>query len=448
MNKKITYLFLIILFLAGTAFIIARYKTRAGNNEISYFELQERKGALALSPEWDKTRNTARNLFRSVAENPGDTKSVLGLAALFIKEARITGNYSYYDMAALKQVDNVLKQDPNNFMALTYKALIYLSQHHFAEGLELATKAQKLNPYNALVHGMLIDANVELGKYGDAVTNADKMVSLRPDLPSYSRISYLREIHGDYPGAIEAMKMAVEAGLPGEDGTEWTRVQLGHLYENTGKLDSAEYEYAQSLIYRKGYAPAIAGLGHIGFVTGDYQRSISYYKEADTLITDYTTKENLAELYRLTGQQQKSDSLYSWIINAMSKDADGANKNETIGHYVDRELAHAYLTVGDNDKALEHALAEYNRRPNNIDINETVAWVYYKKNDFQKAITYMDTALKTNCKNPTLLCHAGLVYAKGGDKTKAKQILIEALKRNPGIDIELKKESETMLATL
>ncbi len=43
----------------------------------------------------------------------------------------------------------------------------------------------------------------------------NRMVSIRPDIRSYSRISYLREIHGDIPGAIEAMELAVEAGAPG-----------------------------------------------------------------------------------------------------------------------------------------------------------------------------------------------------------------------------------------
>ena len=53
------------------------------------------------------------------------------------------------------------------------------------------------------------------------------MVDIRPDIRSYSRVSYLREIYGDYPGAIEAMKMAVDAGVAGDEATEWARIQLG-----------------------------------------------------------------------------------------------------------------------------------------------------------------------------------------------------------------------------
>ena len=107
----------------------------------------------------------------------------------------------------------------------------------------------------------------------------------------------------------------------------------------------------------------------------------------------------------------------------MSKDAESGINDDDIGHYADRELAYAYLRSGKYDKALEHAIAEYNRRPANIDANETVAWVYYNKGNYDKALLYLEVAMKTNSNNPVLLSHAGLIYAKSGDKIKARAIL-------------------------
>ena len=143
------------------------------------------------------------------------------------------------------------------------KSLIYLSQHHFADGLALAEKAKSINPYNAYVMGLAVDGNVEMGNYDAAVADADKMLSISPDIRSYSRASYLREIYGDYPGAIDAMKMAVEAGAPGDETTEWSRVQLGHLYENIGDILNAKMHYMIALQERPGYAYAFAGLARI-----------------------------------------------------------------------------------------------------------------------------------------------------------------------------------------
>jgi tetratricopeptide (TPR) repeat protein len=81
-------------------------------------------------------------------------------------------------------------------------------------------------------------------------------------------------------------------------------------------------------------------------------------------------------------------------------------------------------------------------------VNETVAIVYYAKGEYSKALPYIEAALKTNCKNPELLCHAGLIYSKSGDNTKAKMFLKEALKNDPLISASLKTESQEMLASL
>lgn len=446
MNKKIIYAATMLLFAVAIVFIFVNFKKKE-KQTISY-ELKERNGASAQSMEYKTARATADRLKLAIEENPDDKKSMLGLAALYIKEARVSGDYRYYDIAALQQVNRVLKNEPENFEALTYKALIYLSQHHFAEGLEVAGKAKAINPYNAFIYGLLVDANVEMGNYTKAVEYSDSMVSIRPDIRSYSRISYLREIYGDYPGAIEAMKLAVGAGMQGEEGTEWARVQLGRLYENTGDLKSAEMHYTMALNARPDYAYAIAGMARIAAAAREYTKAVNYYLKADSLINDNVFKEELADVYKLAGQNNKSTSVAKAVIDNMNKDSKAGLTDDNMGHYSDRELAYAYLKINDNDKALTHALAEYNRRPNNIDANETVAWVYYNQNKPQKAIPYMKEALKTNCKNPSLLCHAGLIYAKAGEKAIAKSFLQQALKNNPNIPEEIKKESLQVMQTI
>jgi tetratricopeptide (TPR) repeat protein len=446
MNKKNIYTIAICLFVVAIIFILLRSKTRE-SEPVSY-KLKERKGALAESAEYIRTRASAAKLAMAIRENNDDVKSMLALAALYIQEARVTGDYMYYDMAAMQQVNNVLNKDEKNFEALTYKALIYLSQHHFADGLALAEKAKSINPYNAFIYGILVDANVEMGDYKKAVEYSDSMVSIRPDMRSYSRISYLREIHGDYPGAIEAMKLALDAGMPGDEGTEWVRVQLGHLYEKTGDLKNAEMHYRIALEERPNYAYALAGLGNIAAANKDYAKAISYLSKADSFVTDYAFKDELVDIYRLSGQSDKAASLAQIVIDEMSKDSKAGLTNNNIGHYADRELTYAYLKVNDNDKALTHALAEYNRRPKNIDVNETVAWVYYNQNKADKAIPYLQEALKTNCKNPVLLNRAGLIYAKAGDKEKAKAFLQAALKNNPAIAEDLKYKNLQTLKSL
>lgn len=446
MTKKSTYLILLFLFFGVTAFVVLKHNGKLKNRNVAFYPLQERTGALALLPEWASTKANGNKLIQIVRETPTDIKSTLALAALYIQEARVTGNYSYYDAAAMKYIEDVLAQEPQNFNALVLKAILQLSQHHFSEALETAAVAQKINPYNAFIYGIMVDGNVEMGNYATAVENCDKMISIRPDIRSYSRVSYLREIHGDYAGAIEAMKMAVEAGGTGDEATEWCRIQLAHLYENTGDLRSAEMHYIVALNERPGYGYALAGLGQVAMARKNYAAAISLHQQADSAFNDYALKEQLAELYIITGQQQKAASAINGIINQLTRAAEAGE--QSINHHADKELAYVYLLKKQPAKALYHALAEYNRRPNNIDANEAVAWAYYKNNDATAALPYLKAALKTNCKNPVLLTHAGLIFVKAGKPLEGKKYLQAAQVQNPNISLLLKQEAEQVLKTL
>ena len=448
MKKNYLYMIVIGLFVIVAGFIVVKQKKDKKIKAATFYPLKDRRGIMAQSEEAKQAQKQFADLMKVVRTNPDDTKSRISLASLYIQEARITGDYMYYDVAAMKYVDEVLENDSLHFEALSFKSLIYLSQHHFAEGLALAEKTRAANPHNAFIHGILVDGHVELGNYTAAVEEAEKMISIRPDIRSYSRVSYLREIHGDYPGAIEAMKLAVDAGFPGDEATEWARVHLGYLYEIVGDLKNAEMHYLIALQKRPGYAYATAGLGRIALSSKEYNKAIAYYLQADSLMNDYSLKEELAQAHHLSGQKHKADSIMKWLISAMNQDAESGQDDESIGHYADRELAYAYLKTGNYDKALQHAIAEYNRRPANIDVNETLAWVYYMKGDYNKAVPYMETAMKTNSKNPSLLCRAGLIYAKTSNKAKAKSLLAESMAANSNIEESLKTEGANTLRTL
>ena len=281
MKNKNIYTACIVLFVMAVIAIVIRYDHKKVAEENKDYALLERKGALANSNEWRQAKRSSDSLLALIKDNPTDSKSQLRLAQLYIQEARVTGNYAYYDIAAMKYVKDVLDIDSLNFTALVFKSLIYMSQHHFADGLDVAHKAQQVNPYNVYVYGLLVDGNVEMGNYDTAVSYADKMVSVRPDLTSYSRVSYLREIFGDYDGAIKAMQMATEAGGAGDEHTEWTRYQLANLYQKTNDYKKANTLYDLSLTVRPNYAYAIAGLAQIAAAEKDYVKAVSLYQKAD-----------------------------------------------------------------------------------------------------------------------------------------------------------------------
>jgi tetratricopeptide (TPR) repeat protein len=154
----------------------------------------------------------------------------------------------------------------------------------------------------------------------------------------------------------------------------------------------------------------------------------------------------LSDLYVATGQKQKAAAAISNIVDELTKAA--KEGEQSINHHADKELAYVYLLSNQPQKALEHALLEYNRRPDNIDVNEAVAWAYYKNDQAKKALPYLEKALSTNSKSPVLFTHAGLIFAKAGISTKAKFFLQAAQKDKPNIDLLLMQEAADVAQSL
>ena len=417
-NKQgIIYVLIIVVVVAALSFILFYKK---GNKVAELKPLIDRKGTLAKSAEFTETKNKADELIKVIKVNPKDVESELQLAKIYLEETRVTGNHAYYDPAALDVIDMALKQDSTKLEAICFKSSILLTQHHFEDGLKEAQKAQRLYPNVAFVY-----ANVEMGDYTKATEVADKMNALRPDLAAYSRVSYLREIFGLQKGAIDAMKLAAEAGIPSEEPSAWCRSILGKLYESIGDTQQAHYQYLKTLSDRPNFPYALAGLGRIEKYNHNYKKAIEYFTQADALIEDFSFTMEIGDIYRFMGDKAKSDEYFNKSLSKLKTVSDD-NSNPGHGHYADRELSIVYGLMGDKANALKHALIEYNRRPNNIDVNETLAWAKFLNNESKDANEYIDVALKTKSKNPSLLCKAAIIKSAIGLKDDSKKMIAEA----------------------
>ena len=370
-------------------------------------------------------------LTTKITNNPADQESKLALAELFMMEARISGEHGHYYPAALQMINEALDHElkaPVAYRAMLDKASVLLSLHQFAEAKTIGEKALALNPHSADIYGVLVDANVELGHYQDAITYADKMVSIRPDLRSYSRISYLREIHGMVDESIAAMKMAVAAGYPGMEQTEWARLTLGHLYERYGMLDSAILQYSIALSERPNYPFAIAALSDIYAAKGSQFKADSLNDVAIGLIPEVSFYVTRATREMKRGNTSKAREMTKEIIAMFADD-------EKAGHQMSLEMARVQLSLLSNpDEALASAMKEYAIRPDNIDVNRILAEIYYSKGDLSKASDHLKKALATGSKDPATLCLEGLLLSKTGQTADGTKILKTVFMDIPYLD--------------
>jgi len=67
-------------------------------------------------------------------------------------------------------------------------------------------------------------------------------------------------------------------------------------------------------------------------------------------------------------------------------------------------------------------------------VDDTLGWIYYRKDLVPLAITALQRSVDRDPKNPIAQYHLGLAYIKGGDKIRARKALEAALRLKPDFD--------------
>ena len=362
-------------------------------------ELLDRNEQIRQGKEWESAQNAyAENRLKAIK---GNREALLNVACLFMQEARVTGEHGHYYPASLQLLDELLQSEGVDadlrFRGMSAKAAVLLSQHEFASALGIAEKAVEMNAYNAQIYGVLTDGYIETGDYEKAIAAAEKMVMIRPDLRSYARISYLREIHGQQEEAIDAMQLAVQAGYPGYEETSWAQLELGHLYARYGQPAAAEREYRAILEHRSDYPFAISALAELRLAEGDYAAAEELLKKACNIIPEVGFYVQMAELYRHTDRIESFEVKISEILAMLQDDVES-------GHNMDLEYADLYLDLQeDYVAALTYARRAFEARPNNIDTNRKLALVYARMGNSEAAKKHYERAAVTGSKHPELL---------------------------------------------
>ena len=179
--------------------------------------------------------------------------------------------------------------------------------------------------------------------------------------------------------------MAVDAGPSGYEATEWARVNLGDLYLNTGKYDTAKYMYESALMYRPAYPYAEIGLAKLARAQKQYDSAIVHCENAIRVLSESSFVTLLGELYALKGDQAKSTEIHNDVMKLLEEGEQENEKENLAKHNGNRELAMGFLHAGKLDNAQTYAQKDVQLRPENIDANELLAWIYYLKNDMPNA---------------------------------------------------------------
>ncbi|MBW7885347.1 MAG: tetratricopeptide repeat protein [Caldilineaceae bacterium] len=383
---------------------------------------------------------TIEQLQTRIERNPDDVAAYATLGLALLQQVRERNDVTLYARAG-QALDAALQRDPHQVDALTGKGVLALALHDFSGALQWAGKILAVNPFRAAAYGIRTDALVELGRYPDAVNAVQQMVNLRPDVESYSRVSYLRELHGDMEGAIEAMRMAAESAVPGSEPWLWTITHLGHLYWNRGELDEAARIYGQALSLRADYPYAQAGLARVYAAQGETQRARDLLVPLTQRLPLPEFLILLGELYQASGDMPQARAQYD-LVGVIQQ------LNSAAGMNVDLELATFAVNHGaDAATALQQAQAAYAARPT-IYAADTLAWAFYRAGRLDEALEYSRVALNLGTQDAFIYYHAGMIARATGDDATAADYLRKAAAINPHFSLLETDALEEALATL
>ncbi|HEX6731413.1 MAG TPA: tetratricopeptide repeat protein [Pyrinomonadaceae bacterium] len=394
----------------------------------------------AESPRSGKTDQRIILAQQAIEKKPDESDGYNQLAAAYMQKARETDNFAFNSNAETA-IAKSLEVDKDNYDALKLNAKLQLTYHRFAEALETAKQAQKVRADDHDVWGQITDALVELGDYPAAVKSAQTMVNLRPDSSSYARVSYLRSLHGDIEGAIQAMVAAVKAANPNDrESIAWCRVQLGNELMNAGKLNEAEHQYDEALRTFAAHPLAQEGKARTRIAAGDLQGAFEIYQREQSKSASADVAQSLGDLYTRLGQGDAARKQYE-MFEILERENAALEKSW-------RHMVNYWL---DHDKHLEEALVlasrEYEGRKD-IFTCDSLAWAFFKNGRLEEAKKFINEALRTGSKDARINYHAGMIYKSLNIPDQAAKYLRLGAVINSSFDPAQAQAAQKMLADL
>jgi len=336
----------------------------------------------------------------------------------FAQRGRVTGDVSYYTRANAAY-RRALAAAPKDLPATIGLGALALSRHDFRLGLKLGRRAVALSPSTAAGYGVVGDALVELGRYTTAFATFDRMVSLKPSVSSYARVSYARELLGDIPGASRAMELAVESAVGEPEALAWSHTQLGKLYWTHGRIAAAAHEYRLALEVRPAYPSALNALALVEAARGRRTQAIALARRASEILPLPQYVASLGDLLR--GPAAKRQYALVQAIARLER-AGGVN--------VDLEIALFDIDHGVRVDTVALARAAHAARPS-IDGDDVLAWALARNGQCAEALHYSQHALRLGTRDAQKFFHRGVIERCLGHPAAAKQWFARARATNP-----------------
>jgi tetratricopeptide (TPR) repeat protein len=416
----------------------------AGLAAVSLARSMERPTAARVSgPSESEIRNRDIEFYQArVARDPRSARDFTQLAALYLQRARETADNNDLVQAERHARHSLALRTGRNSEAYGVLASSLLSQHRFAEALDVSRALLADDSTSVAARGLLAENLFELGQYEEAGRVIGSLATYQNDLGIAPRLARWAELHGKPEEARRLLRTAnSEAeqrhGMPKEQ-LAWFHLRLGDLALRYGQLGEAEDELETGLVIDPGDARLLAARARLAAVRGQWREAADYGEQAIARAVDPATLGLLHDAYTALGDSSEAEEYYRAMALSVLRQPGPFHRAWSLflldhGREIPRVLDKVEEELGTRKDIYGYDL---------------LAWALHRSGRNGDARRPMMQALVLGTRDAMLFYHAGMIERALGDNEAARRYLVSALQTNPYWDPFHPAEARAVLDSL
>jgi tetratricopeptide (TPR) repeat protein len=389
--------------------------------------------------------------------------------------------------AALEAAQAAVAADPSYWPAHDVLGSVYVLRHQPELAKAAFVEAVRLNPRAVHPQIALSELNVIEGKTDAGIEFAQEAVYSAPT-SGIARFALARALVAT--GDLKRARSELQPILLGSPKSAQVQALLGTIEERDGNIAAAKSAFERAVALDANTIDAVAGLVRLDtaaknipqavarvqeYVKGAAEDPQAFYLAAQTYISagDFGQAEmalrkaielngSFTQAYhrlgRLYVQQEKMDDarkVYDRLVEQRPNDVTANSMLALLLHsqqnypeakrvyerilaidsraaVAANNLAYIYAEDGENlDVALALAQTAKMGRPNDPDVNDTLGFVYLRREMPAMAKDPLEQSVRANPRNALYQYHLGLTYLKLGETAKGRAALLEVLRLEP-----------------
>ena len=357
--------------------------------------------------------------------DPRKVQAFNDLALALLRRARETA-----DLTCLNGAQDALAQglqlESANFQLQRTQVALLLARHQFVQARELATTLNLRIPDDASTYGFLAEADIALGNYPDAETNAQWMMNLRPyNTPALLLGASLRTLYGDPRGAIDFLKRAYAQTSPVEvEEQAWIANRIASILIDTGQADAAEQDLRQAAQLFPQAPYIMENMARVRMAQHRADDAVQLFIQAAALDRDPHLLFELAIAQQAAGQIRESRATLAEFVKLASDPAHATDEATVDLILMDAE------SPAKAPAALKLARQQIASRQDVFTL-DAYAWALYANGQYKDADTAAQKALAVGIQSAQVFDHAGHIAEKLNRTADASKYFSLAVQSNP-----------------